>query len=315
MVDKIRHSIIFLPVISFLGIITSYEDFRFSKIRNKWILMGLLYSFTIYLLVWILYGLAKGKIISCTIGRETSYLIWNFDKWCINLLISTVMAYLLWHFKMWAAGDAKLFICYSSLIPIGQYSKVYFNYYFASFLLLLAIFIPATGLLFLRSIVYFIKGFNFKKTKERLPGLIKEKWAKLNKIETGKVFLGFFVFSLFFRLLRQEFSNLIAKILPNQNIVIFICLLGFNQLSKFFKKNIKFMVIVFVILIAYSGFRTEYPWQRFILEMSDMSRRTVLIMILFPIFKKTTDLYSERTQKTMPFAIWMFLGALITWFL
>lgn len=304
--NALSFNIIFLPIILFIGFITSYEDFKTSKIKNKWVILGLSYSLSIYLFIWIL-----GKL-----GLVGSYLIWNFDKWCINLLISTVVAYLLWHFKMWAAGDAKLFICYSALIPIGQYSKVYFNYYFASFLLLLAIFIPATVFLFLKSMVYFIKKFDFSEIKKKIPKLVKEKFTKFNRIEIGKVLLGFFVFFLFLRILWQHSYNLLSKILPNQNILVLISLLAFPQLSKIFKKNIKFMPIAFIVLLAYFSFKIAYSWRQSILEIGNIFGRSMLIMILFPLFRKVINLYEERTiQKTTPFAIWMFLGVLIIWFL
>lgn len=33
----------FLPMVLFLGIITSYEDIHSGKIRNKWIIAGFVY--------------------------------------------------------------------------------------------------------------------------------------------------------------------------------------------------------------------------------------------------------------------------------
>lgn len=313
---KIISSIFFLSVILFIGIVTSFEDFFVSKIRNKWIIIGLVYSLTIYSLSWILYGLAVNKMVSHFIGGVSSYLIWNFDKWCINLLISMITAYFLWHFKMWGAGDAKLFICYSALIPMGQYSRGYFNYYFVSFLLLLAIFIPATVLLFLKSSIYFINKLNFVEVKKMVPKLIKERLTKVNRSELGKVLLGLFVFFLFFRILREEFRNLASRFLPNQNILMLASLLVFKPISEVSKKNTKFIIIAVIIIIAYVTFKLTYSWQQLICEVGNILGRSILIMVSFPLFRKIIDLYEERTvQKTTPFAHWMFLGALITWFL
>ena len=39
--------ILFLPVIFFIGLVTSWEDFCFGKIKNKWIILGLVYGITI----------------------------------------------------------------------------------------------------------------------------------------------------------------------------------------------------------------------------------------------------------------------------
>ena len=84
MPSSIISNIIFLPVILFIGCVTSYEDFKSSKIRNKWILMGLLYAFAVYSVSWILYALAASEIISPVIESVTFNLVWIFDKWCIN---------------------------------------------------------------------------------------------------------------------------------------------------------------------------------------------------------------------------------------
>jgi hypothetical protein len=218
---------------------------------------------------------------------------------------------------MWGAGDAKLFICYSSLIPMGQYSRVYFNYYFASFLLLLSIFIPATAAILLKSSVYFIGRFRFRRVKEIIPKLVGEKLTqfKRNRVKTVSVLMGLFVFFLFFRILRQEFGNFISGFLPNKDILMLASLLVLKPLSRLDKKNIKFIIIAFIILIAYITFKPVNSRTQLILEMGDIFTRSILIIVSFPLIRKIIDLYEERTvQKTAPFAIWIFLGVLITWF-
>ena len=302
----VLYNIIFLPVILLIGFITSYEDITSSRIKNKWVFSGLFYSFLVYAFVWVSYGL----------GIFGDNLLWNFDKWCINLLISSITAYLLWHFKTWGAGDAKLFICYSALIPMGQYSRVYFDYYFASFLLLLAIFIPATAFLFLKSIAYFIKKFILSKDRKKTIVLIKEKLVKIDKKELSAVMLGFFVFFLSLQILRYTFYNLLNKILPNQNIVLLISLFLFQRLSGIFKKNANFLLIFSIALILYFGFKTAYSWEHFFLEIGSMLIRAMFIMAAAPVFKKIIGFYTERSsRKTTPFALWMFFGALISWFI
>lgn len=312
---NIIYSFIFLSVILFIGIITSYEDFRTSKIRNKWILIGLVYPGIIYLFCWILFVLIFKRDVDHVIAGIINRLIWNFDKWYINLVISTVVSYLLWHFKVWAAGDAKLFICYAALIPMGQYSRVYFKYYFASFSLLLNIFIPATLFLFLKSLIYFKNRSTFSKAKLNMLEFVKGKVNKFKKLELIKIVLGFFVLFLFFKVLRQAFNNLLNRILPDQNVLCLISLLIFQKLSKIFNKNIKFIIITFIILALYVGLKMHYSYGQFVLEIRNILGRVVLIVVLFPLLKKITDLYVERTvQKITPFAHWMFLGAILTWF-
>ncbi|MBW2044494.1 MAG: prepilin peptidase [Deltaproteobacteria bacterium] len=303
-----------MPIILFIGCITSYEDFKFSKIRNKWVLTGVLYSLTVYSLSWVLYKLSMRQIIDSNIGTLASHLVWNFDKWIINIVISTLVAYLLWHFKIWGAGDGKLFICYSALVPMGKYHWVYFEYYFVSFLLLLTIFIPATAFLLLRSSIHSVRKFDFRDIKAKISILVKTKQDKFNRAELAKVLLGFCVFFLLFRTLRSEFRSLIYKILPNQNMVMLISLVAFRQLSKIFKKRAKMMAFIFILLAGYLVIKMAYSWTESMLELSNILSRAVLIMVMFRIIRKIISIYTERTvQKTVPFAHWMFLGALIAW--
>lgn len=264
---------------------------------------------------WILYSLAKNDIISNVVGKATLFLIWNFDKWCVNLAISTLVAYLLWYFKLWGAGDAKLFITYSALIPMGQYSKVYFNYIFASFFLLLNIFLPATIFLFLKAIFYVIKRFNFRGILKSLKKLSKEILTLKKLIESLKVLLGFFIFFLFFVIINQEFYSIINKIILNQNFLILISLLIFKPLSKFFLKKSKLLVLIFVILFVYYVFKpNSSPLQNLSILVSSVVR-SLSVMFIFPLVNMIFSLYEQNTvHKTMPFAPWMFLGTLIIWF-
>ena len=308
---KIIFNFIFLPIIVFIGIVTSFEDYKSSKIRNKWVLVGLIYAAIIYLLAWLIYYLTGKQ----DLGLVASF-IWNFDKWCINLTISITVAYLLWHFKMWGAGDAKLFIAYAALIPMGQYSKVYFNYYFASFLLLLSIFVPATVFLFLRAMLYFLKRLNFAKARDSLTNLQEVKINKPKIFELVKVLFGFFVFFLFFIMLRQEFVSLVGRLLPNRNILMLITLLAFRPLSKIFKKKSKLVLLFFTAFVLYIIFKIQSSGGQYLILTVSALKRSVMIMLLFPIITKIIHIYEENTtRKTIPFAIWMFLGALITWFI
>ena len=305
------YNFVFLPIIIFIGNITSLEDFKHSKIRNKLVLVGLIYAAIIYLLAWLIYYLTGKQ----DLGLAASF-IWNFDKWCINLIISTAVAYLLWHFKMWGAGDAKLFIAYAALIPMGQYSKVYFNYYFASFLLMLCIFIPATIFLFLKAMLYFLKRLNFAKVRNSLTNLKKVKINEPKIFALVKVLFGFFVFFLFFIMLRQEFISLIGRILPNRNILMLITLLAFRPLSKIFKKKSKSALLFFTVFVLYIIFKIQSSGGQYLIFIVSALKRSVMIMLLFPIITKTIHIYEENTiHKTTPFAFWMFLGALITWFI
>ncbi len=120
----------FLPAILALGAITSYEDWRFGKIRNKWVLAALIYSISLNAILITLYSF-QGIL-------NTQYII----DFTTNLAISIAAGYALWHFNIWSAGDGKLFIAFAALIPLSSYSYGY-QKWFPAISLLGNIFIPA----------------------------------------------------------------------------------------------------------------------------------------------------------------------------
>jgi len=85
----------------FLGLITSYEDIKKSKISNKWIIVGLVYVFAVQL---VFLGMGVGG---------WSYLV-------LYLFVVTCFCIFLWLVGFWGAGDAKLFIVISLFFPFNQ---------------------------------------------------------------------------------------------------------------------------------------------------------------------------------------------------
>jgi len=126
-------NLIFLPAIFFVGLISAYEDITLSRIKNKWVILGIAYAASGYLL---LYGLSFFKLVDYG-GLNSSYLV----SCAVNFVISVMVAYSFWKCGVWAPGDAKLFIAYSLLIPLDFYAKGYINYFPAA-VLLFNIFLP-----------------------------------------------------------------------------------------------------------------------------------------------------------------------------
>lgn len=300
-----------LPIICLIGIITSLEDISFSKIRNKWIVSGLISAFFVYFLSWVFY-LYSYNFQLYEIMKASLYYISDFDKWVINLFISFLVGYLFWRIKIWGAGDAKLFICYASLIPLKQYSKVYFGYYFASFELLMNIFIPAACLILFRSVIYFIiflkKSNFFKDSPKKLS-------AKIDYKNSTKVFLGFFMLLSILKVISAEFANIFFKFKIEQNLLIIAPILVFRPLSRFFKHKVSYIISSVVLLSVYFTFSKTYGWGMFIMQTRDTFIGTLAVILLFHLAKKIVDIYIDSlVNKNTHFAIWMFLGVLVTWF-
>jgi len=110
-----------LPFLIFLGIITSYEDFKHGLIRNKWIVISLIFAFLIAIIKTI---------------QDSSYLL----KFLLQFLLASFYGIVIWLAGLWSAGDSKLFIAFSALIP------------FQSFNLLVNTFVPIFSYFFIISI-------------------------------------------------------------------------------------------------------------------------------------------------------------------
>lgn len=123
-----------MPAILLLGIITSYQDIKFGKIRNKWIILALVYAILAYTIL-ISFYLSKGNI-------RPQYLA----ELGTNLLFSIVVGFGLWYLNVWTAGDGKLFIAYSALIPLSAYSIGY-QKWIPSLTLVINIFVAALAIM------------------------------------------------------------------------------------------------------------------------------------------------------------------------
>lgn len=286
-----QNSLLLFLAIIFIGIITSYEDIKTGKIRNKWIVLGLI----IGLLLNIKY------IVFERVGFGIIFL---------NLFISVLVAYFLWTFKLWSAGDGKLFIVYALLIPIMRYKVAYFKY-FPSFSLLINIFLPATFFLFLRATLDFIKKKSYLNIKDNTI-----KWIKKDKSDFVIICAGFSSIFLLNKIVAGKLMNIFLIFSPNtKNIMLFLMFIIYKPLSRLFTKKRELVIVIFVFTLIYFIFQLVSSGQMFLWRVLDIVRMVFLVIVLLSSFRFITNLYIERSKsKTWPFAIWMFLGVLITWF-
>lgn len=102
-----------------LGVVSAYTDFKEKKIYNKSILIAVIISIFTYVVFY--------KEI------EIIYI----KNYIINILISIIISLLFYYFKIWAAGDAKLFIAITLMIPYQIYETCTKNVFPALFLLIM----------------------------------------------------------------------------------------------------------------------------------------------------------------------------------
>lgn len=109
------------------GVLTSIEDIKTGKIRNKLIIIAVAFA-----LLW--------KLFINTGHVNSTFL---------NAGISLAIGFAFWHFRLWTAGDAKLFFAYSLLVPFETYQYGYLPY-FPSLVILINALAVALAFLFTR---------------------------------------------------------------------------------------------------------------------------------------------------------------------
>lgn len=139
-----------LPGILYLGIVTSYTDIRYGKIRNRDVLIGIFYALAVYLLLFVYFFIASG----------VNYMY--FLELITNAIFALAVAFGLWYYKIWSAGDGKLFFAFALLVPPEAYLYGRYNW-IPSLTLLFNLFIVGLfAMLFL--LIKNARWQNYKKT-------------------------------------------------------------------------------------------------------------------------------------------------------
>jgi Flp pilus assembly protein protease CpaA len=282
----------FLPAIIVLGVVSTLQDFRARRISNLWIIISLVYAIMAHL-----YLFASGD------QQETLWFLRSF----VNVLASAIVAIYFWKQNWWGGGDAKLFVCYSALVPLSHYPFGYFSYYFASFLLLITTFIPAAIWTYLHAQINLIKG---------------EKGIYYNspkRVFDGREFLQFsagftaifFLLNLLILILNQYFYWL--KDFP---IIVWLFSIGFyNTVFRLFKKRLWLVVVLWILGICSVVFVPFFGQINVWRVLINNFIFFMLIVILRKHMFRTIENYVEWSKNNnMAFAGWMFLGVLVIWF-
>ena len=124
------------PAALLLGIITSYTDVKYGKIRNKHLLYFMLFGIIIYS-AFFLYNFINDQSLTFILdvgGEEISYSF--LVQTITNFIAAVVIGVGIWIFNIWNAADAKLFITFALLIPATAYTNEYIRY-FPSFVIII----------------------------------------------------------------------------------------------------------------------------------------------------------------------------------
>lgn len=270
-----------LAVIIFCGLIASRSDILSGKIRNK----DLFFCFLIGIFSHVLLILSAGQEWFLEFG-EFVYL----ENFAVNLVVSVFVSYAIWHLGLWTAGDAKLFIVFSFLIPLNFYSKGYLGF-FPSSAFLLNVFLPVFVFILFLSLVNFFKWANDKEKDHKfLMALAKNKFSGFAQMTQIREYAANFAFM--FVLLQVAFPK-IAAVSPaffQNNLFIFAFLFVINGFTKNIFKNgpssYLFLFVSSLILAADFVFGGLTP-QNASLSLLKMAA----FMALFVLADKMVDFY------------------------
>jgi Flp pilus assembly protein protease CpaA len=108
-------NLLFVLGILIIGIISSYTDIKYGKIKNKVIVIGLFYVVLVHLLL----------VLTSKTINSTAYL-----HYVVNALFSILISFILWLTGLWTAGDAKLFFLFNLLTPTSFIELGYAGFFY-----------------------------------------------------------------------------------------------------------------------------------------------------------------------------------------
>ena len=284
----------------FIGILTAYEDIKFGKIRNKWILVGLFIGMGTHLSL-------MNNIFS------VDYVL----KVYLNAGIALLLGYLIWRFNGWSAGDAKLFFIFSLLLPLKFYWRSWLPI-FPSLVILINTFVPLLIFIFGRSVFGAVRGIFLFLRQNELEARSKEGISNLfQRIKKNyRRYLGtaarFFLAFVVFQLVRLEGGSFMSRFAWGQaGLLGLMVFLGIAASRAF--KNKKSLIAVAVAIAFYLLLRQIFYSKSLLLDIVLTAKGSILYLtglgLLFWLFS-----FYERVGKSkgLHFAWWLFLGLILT---
>ena len=301
--------ILFIPVIISLGIMTSFEDAVSFRIRNRLVFAGIFYSLFIYALCSFLSVSGLLPALPLELRRAVEYLFNDACRWVVTVVVSFIVGYVLWKINLWGGGDAKLFLCYAMLTPIGVYRYIYFNGYFASLLHLQLTFIPATAFIIFRMAFFHLPQLK-KISASGCVAAVKKKFSIGGFL---KATLGFIAFLLFGMVISRGLSRGVLSFGFGGNITFVIMLLCYKGLTRLFKRSGWIPVIMYALLGTAIMVNPVL-----LLDVFKQLPKAVLLTLLTgslaPFLYEMIDAYSEQAkQKYSAMAVWMFIATCLIW--
>jgi len=212
-----------LPILAF-GLISTYWDMKKGIIKNKLILAMLITAVIVH-------------ISSILLSPSLFNLLPTF---VMNMVFSIFVGLLLWVISIWPAGDAKLFIAFSSLIPLGLFGNL--DSPFVSFDFLINTFVPIFFAMFIFLLV--------KSKSSAIKKSLKFTFNPYNMFMVFIVVVGF----LWFIIKSVAFLG----ILMNYFVIIIILFVIMEVFNKIVPINLEYAYVFLVIIRLILDYRTVF---------------------------------------------------------
>jgi archaeal preflagellin peptidase FlaK len=221
--------IAFLPLVIFLGAVSSITDIKTGKIRNKHLLLFMGLGIMAYLF------LMTNSILNDSLN-------YSFLKQTItNFSFSAGIGFVFWAVGFWTAGDGKLFTVYSLLVPISVYTFGHISFMgfnFSSMNILINTFLPIFIFLFFNIML----STSFKKKMEVLKGVL----SPFNLFSTFISIFGYmWVINLIFNSLNIQ-MNMILN-------MVFVLILFIITEKVFMMSQFKFTLVIAILRLFFDS--------------------------------------------------------------
>lgn len=322
---------IFFSFILFFGVVTSYEDILYGKIRNKYIVAAFLFAVLVNLLIF--FGFIEDHF-------SQGY----YMRLLVNVIIAFLLGFALWMIDLWTPGDAKLLSAYAILVPLTTYELGYVMH-FPTFTLLSNTFVPLFFFIVLilpssirRSKKPIKELFNLKKVADKIIFLFGFLWLFDVLFSFLGIQLTFLMYLLLLITIPYIFQRIGLVSLNFVSILLSILRLTFDYeevLTPEFLRFFIYLLLVFILvtsLINLSGFldtttevcigdlkpgmtlneEIELDGKPISFPRGGITSNDVgLINKLYEDGKLGSD--TLRVQQTLPFAPFLFAGVLLTY--
>lgn len=275
--------ILFLPMIVFLGAITSWEDYNYKLVRNKWIIIGLIYGAGAFFLM---------SLPASITAISPQYL----GKVIFNSIIALFVSLFFWKNGLLAAGDAKLFFLFSFLLPLKYYQKSYLPI-FPSLVLLINIYVVTFLFILAKAFKY-----NFVELiKDSRNGRINFNKSIINlKTKSAGFFKNLFGLMIIFIIVNNIFNYLkpwLFSILNEKIIIILLLFIARHQLVKLIKNQKIYIILISLFFLLFALNSIELGIMPAFTQMAMSLKISAQFIIIFMLIKSVLDNYLSFSSK------------------